>query len=36
MAKTKKRSSRSVTFSENCRKVRGSSVNFELISESFC
>lgn len=36
IAKTKKRSSRDVSFSESCREVRGSSVNPELVSESFC
>ena len=34
--KTKKRSSRSVSFPESCREVRGSSVNSELVSEFFC
>ena len=36
IAKTKKRNIRDVSFSESCREVRGSSVNPELASESFC
>lgn len=36
IAKTMKGNSRSVSFSESCRAVRGSSVNFELALESFC
>ena len=36
IAKTMKRNSRSVSFSESCRVLRGSSVNSELALESFC
>ena len=36
IAKTEKRSSRSVSFPESRREVRGSSVNSELVLEFFC